>query len=130
MSTLRLSFGGIVIRVELSEKQIENQALGWLKSKMIFAFKVKSMGTFDPVTKRFRAPSPWYKKGCPDILCCYRGKFVGLEIKTKKGRLSEYQKAFHMELVESGGYAFVVRDIDELPAIFTYLDHLNELPTL
>lgn len=116
--------------MELSEKQIENQALGWLKSKMIFAFKVKSMGTFDPVTKRFRAPSPWYKKGCPDILCCYRGKFVGLEIKTKKGRLSEYQKAFHMELVESGGYAFVVRDIDELPAIFTYLDHLNELPTL
>lgn len=109
---------------ELSEKQIENQSLSWLKARRIFAFKVKSVGTFDPVQKRFRTPSPWYRKGCPDILCCYRGSMVGLEIKTKKGKLSQNQKIFHADLKEAGGKVFVVRDVDELEGIFNDLSSL------
>lgn len=109
---------------ELSEKQIENQVLAELKSKGIFAFKVKSMGTFDQATNRFRAPSPWYRKGCPDVLCCIAGKFIGLEIKTKKGRLSVNQKLFHEDCRRAGGLVFVVRDVDELDDIFR-LFHLE-----
>lgn len=106
----------------LSEKQIENQVLSWLKFKNIFAFKVKSMGTFDPTSKKFRSPSPWFRKGCPDILCCYKGKMIGLEIKTAIGRLSMNQKIFHQDLQMAEGKVFIIRDVNELDSIFSPLD--------
>ena len=28
------------------------------------------------------------ERGVPDILCCYRGRFVGFEVKTETGRIS------------------------------------------
>lgn len=104
------------------EKQIENHILSWLKMHEIFAFKVKSVGTFDPIRKKFRSPSPWYRKGCPDILCCYRRRFIGLEVKTKKGRMSPHQKSFHEDLIKAGGVAYVVRSVDEVARVFEELD--------
>jgi hypothetical protein len=107
---------------ELSEKQIENQVLTWLKFKNIFAFKVKSVGTFDPKLQKFRKPSPWYKRGCPDVVCIHRGKFIGLEIKTKKGRVSPHQELFHKEAKEAGAEIFIVRDVEQLRPIFLMLE--------
>lgn len=116
---------------ELNEKQIENQCLSWLKARRYFAFKIKSVGTYDPTRKRFRTPSPWYRKGCPDILCCFRGRFIGLEVKTKKGRLSEHQKSFHQDLTLAGGFVYVVRSIDDLVDIFSCLEGvISALPPL
>lgn len=106
----------------LLEKSIEKQVLRWLGSKDIFAFKVKSTGTFDPVRKRFRTSSPFYRKGCPDVLVVYKGFFVGLEIKTKTGRVSPHQKIFHADVKKAGGFVFVVRDVTELEAIFNSID--------
>ena len=39
------------------------------------------------------------KKGCPDIICCMKGKFVGLEIKQEKGKQSVFQKVKVMHLI-------------------------------
>lgn len=111
-----------MIKGALSEKQIENQVLSWLKFKGIFAFKVKSTGTYDQASGRFRTPSPWYRKGCPDVLVCYSGRMVGLEVKTQTGRLSVHQKLFHQDMEAAGGKTFVVRDVKELSFIFETLD--------
>lgn len=111
-----------MIKGKLSEKQIENMVLSWFKMRRVFAFKVKSMGTFDPTTKRFRAPSAWYRKGCPDVLVCWKGKFLGFEVKTPIGRLSLHQKLFHDDVKQAGGKVFVVRDVKELDAIFFQLE--------
>lgn len=99
---------------ELSEKQIENQVLSWLKWKGILAWKIKSVGTFDPTTKRFRAPSPWYRKGVSDILGIYKRKPLAIEVKSKKGKLSPAQVNFLHEFKDNGGIAFVVRSIEDL----------------
>lgn len=106
----------------VSEKTIENQCLAWLKANQVFGFKVRSTGTFDPKTKRFRARSMWFRPGCPDIVCCYKGRFVGLEVKTPKGRVSEDQLSFHKDIVANGGAVYVVRSVDELDQIFNSLD--------
>ena len=116
------------MRMDLSEKEIENHCLAWLKRNDIMGWKIKSVGTYDPKTKRFRTPSPWYRKGCPDILCCIDGQLIGLEVKTAKGRLSEVQKEFHRDLVKAGGKVYVVRSIDDLPPIFKEIRH--GLPSL
>ncbi len=99
---------------QLSEKQIENQILGYLKSRNIMAFKIKSVGTYDPVLKRFRTASPWYRKGVSDILGIYREKFMAIEVKSAKGKLRVEQSMFLNEVNEKGGIGFVARSIEDV----------------
>lgn len=47
--------------------------------------------------------------GIPDILACVKGHFVGIEVKTDKGILSEMQKYQGDKITQSGGSWFCVR---------------------
>lgn len=96
------------------EKEIEDQCLDWLKQNQIFAFKVKSTATFDPRKRIFRKINPRYRRGCPDILACISGLMVGLEIKTKAGRVSDVQKEFHRDLLAAGGEVHIIRSLEDL----------------
>lgn len=49
------------------------------------------------------------KKGIPDILACVNGLFVGIEVKTDKGKLSPMQLYQAQEILNSQGYWFCVR---------------------
>lgn len=100
--------------LKLSEKQIENMILGYLKSKRIMAWKCKTIGTFDVNLGRFRKASPWYRKGVADILGIYKGKPLAIEVKSAKGRLSIEQTAFLEEFLREGGLAFVARSIEDV----------------
>lgn len=62
-------------------------------------------------------PDVWYfmpssrafgKAGVPDLVCCVRGIFVGIEAKAGKGRLSVLQKATLEQICAAGGYTYVV----------------------
>ena len=108
-------------RGELSEKVIENQVLSWFKLHGIMAWKIKSTATYDPTRGKFLKISPWYRRGCPDVLACYHGRLLGFEIKTKIGRLSEHQKSFHEDLRRAGGLVYIVRDVSDLADIFREL---------
>jgi penicillin-binding protein-related factor A (putative recombinase) len=86
--------------------------------------KIKTMGTFDPVTRNFRRISKWYKKGVSDIIGIYKGKFLAIEVKLPKrqvgektyaaGRLSPFQKIFLQDVIDHGGIAFVATSADEV----------------
>lgn len=47
------------------------------------------------------------KKGVPDLLCCINGKFVGIEVKSDKGKPSDLQKYNIEQIHKSGGIALV-----------------------
>lgn len=96
------------------EKQIENQILDYLAYNDIFAWKIKTMGTFDQSTNKFRKPSKRYMKGVADILGIYQGKPLAIEVKSKKGVLSLYQKIFLNRFKENGGTAIVARSLDDV----------------
>lgn len=51
--------------------------------------------------------------GCPDVLVGYGGTTWLLELKGKRGRLSEAQQKFHAEWLGRGGPIAVVRSIPE-----------------
>lgn len=53
-------------------------------------------------------------KGVPDILGCFQGKFLGIEVKTENGRLSPEQDRFIKNLNDAGGIAFVARSVDDV----------------
>lgn len=82
--------------------------------KGILAFKIKSMGTYDPTLKRFRSPSPWYRKGVSDILGIYKGKFMAIEVKSAKGNPSPEQVSFLADVIRAGGIGFIARSIEDV----------------
>lgn len=57
------------------------------------------------------------KSGVPDIIACYQGRLLGLEVKTKTGRVAPLQR-YHLDLVEkAGGVAAVVRSVADVEQV-------------
>ena len=54
------------------------------------------------------------KKGSPDITCCIKGKFVGVEVKAPKGHQSSEQKIAEAKIKKLGGDYWLVRSIEDL----------------
>ena len=78
-----------------AENNITKRIKDFLKSKGIFHVKYFA-NAFTSV-------------GIPDILACVKGHFVGIEVKTDVGKLSEMQKYQADKIVQSGGSWFCVR---------------------
>jgi hypothetical protein len=88
--------------------QIQTAILDYLRLKGRFFWRNNS-GAFK--TERggfYRVGTP----GAPDIIGCVDGKFVGLEVKTARGKLSADQQLFADALREQGGLYYLVRSID------------------
>ena len=52
--------------------------------------------------------------GVPDLICCFKGRLIGIEIKSEKGIVSEYQKEFIDNINRAGGLAFVARSLEDV----------------
>lgn len=51
--------------------------------------------------------------GSPDLIGVVSGRFIGLEIKTAKGRVSKEQQQWHAYAVKHGAHIAVVRSVEE-----------------
>ncbi len=60
--------------------------------------------------------------GFPDLLACYRGRFVALEVKTATGEPTEQQARVITNILTSGGYAKVVRSWEDVQQLLTEID--------
>lgn len=58
------------------------------------------------------------RKGIPDILACYQGKFVAIEAKVGKDHLTPWQERELVSVRTAGGIALEVRSVQDLGAIF------------
>jgi Holliday junction resolvase len=48
--------------------------------------------------------------GAPDFLVCYMGKFIGIECKTRSGRVTALQQR-NLDLIDdAGGWSFVINE--------------------
>lgn len=56
------------------------------------------------------------KRGVPDIICCIKGRFVGIEVKAERGKPTPIQVKNVREINESGGYAVIAypKDFEKL----------------
>ena len=109
----------------LTEKEIENAILDYLQTiKGMVAWKNQTTGLYDPVKKCFRPLRGKHSgKGSTDIIGCFRGRFIGIEVKRPKNfKLSDDQKAFIDKINMSGGIAFVAKSIEDVKkALENYL---------
>ena len=55
---------------------------------------------------------PMGEKGVSDIIGCYKGRLIAIELKAPKGNLSPDQGEFIRRVNEAGGLAFMAKDLD------------------
>lgn len=48
------------------------------------------------------------RSGVADIICCSKGRYIAIEVKSAKGKLSELQKYELEKVVNAGGVALVI----------------------
>jgi Holliday junction resolvase len=87
-----------------TESEITRGIRQYLKLKGIFHWKVwQGLGS---------------TPGVPDIVGICRGRFVGIEVKTAKGKLSEHQEQFRDAIVREGGLYILARSTDDVATVF------------
>lgn len=57
---------------------------------------------------------PMSAPGVPDLIGCYKGRMIGIEIKSQRGVVSDKQQDFLDKINRAGGVAFVARTIDDV----------------
>ena len=88
----------------MSEQQIQTKIIKYLEKQGAYVVKVISAS----------------KAGVPDILCCYQGKFIGIEVKTPgtKDNTSKLQDYNLKKIREAGGIGIVAWNIEQVEGIF------------
>lgn len=81
------------------EARIGHKIRAALEARGAFVFKVHG--------------GPMMMAGLPDLIVCYKGRYIGLEVKTATGKVSKVQELIHRKIRAAGGYCAVVRSVDE-----------------
>ena len=58
--------------------------------------------------------SVYMRAGIPDIICCYKGKFIGIETKDGNNKASELQLAHIRQIRKAGGIGFVAYSVENV----------------
>lgn len=78
------------------EKKVKNKVTALLKERGVYYF--------------FPATFGMGRSGVPDIICCYRGLFIGIECKAGANKPTELQKRELAAIVAAGGAALVINE--------------------
>lgn len=59
--------------------------------------------------------------GIPDIIICYKGKFVAMEAKVGKNKPTILQEKIMKEIKQAGGIAEIVRSVEDAKRVMQLL---------
>lgn len=90
------------------EKKVKQRAVAQLKALGAYYF--------------YPATGGYGSSGVPDIVCCYQGRFIGIECKAGKGKTTALQDKNLHEIREAGGTALVVNEenVDEITDLLRF----------
>ncbi|MEK7994731.1 MAG: VRR-NUC domain-containing protein [Planctomycetota bacterium] len=96
------------------EGEIVNAICEYLTLKRRFFYRHNQIPVFNKDRGTFRAMPKYSMRGVPDIICVKDGRYIGIEVKTEKGVLSEHQHEFGRGLMLAGGDYLVARSLDDV----------------
>lgn len=67
---------------------------------------------------------PYQDAGTPDLLACYKGRFISIEVKTSRGVVRPEQRAAQKSINSSGGYAIITHSIGDVADVLDEVDKL------
>jgi hypothetical protein len=85
-----------------------------------YAWRAQSSGLFDRAKGSYRSAP---KVGVSDVMACWRGRMVAIEIKIGKDSLRPEQVGFMANVIHAGGAAFVAKTF---PEFLKEWDHLTK----
>ena len=91
----------------MAEKKVTEK---WVKAQVVKMLKELDAYYFYPVA------SGYMRTGVPDIVACYRGRFLGIECKANGNRTTEIQDRNLVAIKKNGGIAVVIdeNNLDQL----------------
>lgn len=72
---------------------------------------------FSGMVKRKNGSCGWIKnvkKGAPDLILLFKSRWIGLELKSQKGKQSIEQRQAEIDIKQAGGEYYIIRDLKEL----------------
>jgi hypothetical protein len=68
--------------------------------------------------------SPWGNAGLPDIIGCYRGYFIGIEVKhpNGQGKIRRAQELTLHQIFEADGLGVIVDSLDQVVNLLNNVD--------
>lgn len=100
----------------IKERDIQKQILDWLRYNKVFCYKHNSSGIIKPNGSYI----PTGMRGISDIIGILPnsgGQFLAIEVKRKKGRLTQEQAEFIENINRAGGVAFVARGLEDVEKV-------------
>ena len=88
----------------MKEKSIENSIKSYLKTVPCLFYWKEHGGMYGTA-------------GIPDLIICYRGRFIALEVKTEIGKPTVLQVMTIKKIKDAGGISTVVRGVAEVKII-------------
>ena len=88
-----------------------------VKASVVKLLKKHNIYYFFPATHGFG------RSGVPDIICCYKSRFIGIECKAGKGKTTALQEKNIAQIIAQGGLAIVVNEdnIEDVRNLMGYL---------
>lgn len=93
------------------ESKIQKDILAYLTKNRIYHFRFQAQSNLN---------------GLPDIICLYKGLFIGLELKREEGgKPTELQLRKIKAINDNGGIGVIIRSVKEVKLLFDIIGGLN-----
>lgn len=100
-------------KIEMAaEKNFENKVKNYLTNNNIWFIK-------------YWAGAKFTKEGIPDILACYKGRFLAIELKAPKGKPSVLQLVTLRQIRNAGGYGVLLYP-DDFTGFKKWMENLKD----
>lgn len=97
---------GLVNEVKMKESDLIRKISEYLKTVQNLFFWKEHGGMYGTA-------------GIPDLIVCYRGRFIAFECKVGKNTPTVLQAQTIRQIIAAGGYALVVRSVEEVRQVIT-----------
>ena len=97
------------------EGKIQADICKYLRKRGAFFYRVNNTPVFDAKIGTYRAMGTYAMRGAPDLVCIDSyGGFVGIEVKSKRGKLSPDQILFKKRCERHNAIYIVATSVDDV----------------
>jgi hypothetical protein len=100
--------------------ELTNKITDYINAHDGCAVRINSASVYDPVLKIYRKRRK-SDKGVADILACWQGMYIAIEIKIGKDKQNEDQKTYEERVLHAGGLYILIKTWED------FLFHWNTL---
>jgi VRR-NUC domain len=98
------------------ESEIQAAICDYLSLRGYLFSRTNNSPIYDKARGAFRALPKYTRRGWPDVCLIKNGQFIGIEVKTETGKLSDHQRKLGAAITNHGGRYIVARSIDDIQA--------------